>query len=138
MKKEHWIKLFIFKYSIHDIIDYFRANIRYRLYYSKFKWLIPIHIQEQIDFRINVMMDKECYTTGSCKVCGCTTTNLQMANKACEDNCYPTLISYFRWNSFKKRGTIIEQEYIWKNTIYIINPSDPKIKNYIKKVKYVG
>jgi hypothetical protein len=34
-------------------------------------------------------MDIDCYLDGSCKKCGCETTALQMANKACAGNCYP-------------------------------------------------
>ena len=138
MKKQHWIKLFTFKYSFDDIIEYFRANIRYTLYYSNFKWLIPPHILEQIDFRINVMMDKQCYTDGSCKVCGCTTTNLQMTNSSCAGDCYPALQCKCKWDRFKKKGIIIEDKYIWINTKAMTSVCDPTIKKYIKKQENVG
>lgn len=133
MKQIHWIKLFTFKYSINDIIDYFRANIRYKLYYSKLNWLISTHIKEQIDFRINIMMDRECYNTGSCKICGCTTTNLQMTNKSCEGDCYPFMQNIKTWRYFKKRGIITDNKYTWQNNNFIFDTDNPEMKNYIKK-----
>lgn len=51
-----------------------------------------------------------CYERGECIECGCQTTALQMANKTCEGNCYPPMMSKKVWenlpNSFKqiKRG----------------------------------
>lgn len=101
MKKYHLIKFFKFEYSFFDVIDYFRGNLRYSCYYSKhFKWLIRTHIHEQIDYRIKVM-DEKCYNDGQCKICGCATTNLQMANKACEGNCYLPMQSKKEWRFIK-------------------------------------
>lgn len=75
-----------------NVISYFVGNFRYKLYYSKyFKWLIRNHIKKQIEFRINVM-DTKCYLKGSCKLCGCNTTALQMAKKSCDKPCYPPLV----------------------------------------------
>lgn len=58
------------------------------------------HIREQIDWRIEVM-DKECYNAGSCKMCGCETTALQMANKACDKPCYPKMMTQWEWDWYK-------------------------------------
>lgn len=100
MKIYHWKKFLKFEYSFFDVIDYFRGNYRYAIYYSKhFKWLMRPHIKEQIDYRI-VVMDSECYNNGSCKICGCATTNLQMANKACEGDCYLPLLDRKNWRFF--------------------------------------
>ena len=97
------------------IIDWFQGWYRYTLYYSKdiikidLSWLIRKHIREQIEIRIN-SMNKECYNSGSCIECGCATTALQMANKACEGNCYPTMFSKNEW----ERGLIASSEdWIW-------------------------
>lgn len=89
------------KLSIKNIIAYLQGNIRYYLYYSRFKFLIRKHIREQIDFRIKYM-DKECYENGSCKLCGCATTALQMANKSCDKPCYPPIVNKSDWESFYK------------------------------------
>lgn len=116
MKKIHWIKLATFKYSLSDILDYLRANVRYKIYYSGVSILLMTeHIREQIDFRINIMMDKECYNSGSCKVCGCTTTHLQMANKMCEGKCYPTMMTKWEWEMFKRGSNIIDDDCEWVN-----------------------
>ena len=87
------------KITLNNIIAYFQGTIRYKFYYSKYSFLIPKHIKEQIDFRIQVM-DRECYSQGSCKLCGCRTTALQMANKTCEGNCYPIIMGIKEWKFF--------------------------------------
>lgn len=110
------------KYSLKNIISYIQGNIRYRLYYSlKFydiglTHLIPKHIKEQIDIRIN-SMDKECYNKGECKMCGCKTTALQMANKACGKPCYPKMLKAKEWRLVSRcRNTIYceETNLFWK------------------------
>jgi hypothetical protein len=59
-----------------------------------------IHIREQIDVRIR-SMDKVCYESGSCKMCGCHTTALQMANKPCDKPCYPSMMTRKKWKMLK-------------------------------------
>lgn len=83
--------------EIKDMYAYIQGNIRYELFYSKWSWLLPEHIKEQIIYRIN-SMDIDCYNNGSCKMCGCKTTALQMANKACDKPCYPFMLSKKYWN----------------------------------------
>lgn len=83
--------------TVRNIWAYIQGNLRYKLYYSNtWGWLMRKHIREQIDWRIHIM-DRECYKTGSCKLCGCHTTQLQMANKRCDKPCYPTIMSKGTW-----------------------------------------
>lgn len=83
--------------KIKDIISYLQGNIRYFCYHKKYlNWLVPKHIKEQYVYRLN-SMDKDCLNNGSCKKCGCKTTHLQFANKACDGFCYPRLLSKKRW-----------------------------------------
>lgn len=89
--------------NLKNIIAYFQGMLRYKWYYGKFKFLIRTHIREQIDFRIKVM-DKECLNQGSCKLCGCMVTGLQMANKMCDKPCYPVMLSKKEWKKFKYTG----------------------------------
>ena len=101
MKKYHVKKFFRLEYTFIEIWDFYRANFRYFIYYSKyFNFLMREHIREQIDYRVSVM-DKECYNKGECKICGCKTIHLQMANKACEGNCYPPMMNKTVWKIFK-------------------------------------
>lgn len=79
---------------------YLQGMYRYRIYYSRFPFLIRRHIREQIDYRISVM-DEECFNNGECKLCGCMTTALQMANKPCNKPCYPKMKSYLQWELWK-------------------------------------
>lgn len=88
------------KVNLKNIYAYIQGNIRYKLYYSKYRFirrLIPTHIYDQINCRIYTM-DKQCFINGSCKLCGCKTTHLQMANKACNKPCYPKMLSKTKWN----------------------------------------
>ena len=89
------------KPTLKNIIAYIQGNLRYRLFYSNFAFLIRLHIREQIQVRIN-SMDPICYGNGECKICGCQTTHLQMANKACDKPCYPEMLSRKNWKFLKE------------------------------------
>lgn len=78
---------------------------RYWVYYKGPEWLLRKHIREQIDVRI-ASMDRECYNSGSCKICGCATTALQMSDKACEKPCYPAMLNKYLWNNWIKKKKI--------------------------------
>lgn len=86
--------------TLKNIFYYIQGSLRYRFYYSKLKFLIPLHIREQIYYRIMVM-DEDCYSQGQCKLCGCSTTALQMANKACDKPCYPKMMNKKNWKKYK-------------------------------------
>jgi hypothetical protein len=87
-----------------DVWYYVQGNVRSFLYYN-FDWLLPKHIREQINFRIN-SMDRTCYAQGSCIMCGCETTALQMANKACDKPCYPHMMPRKYWNYFRDTSIV--------------------------------
>ncbi len=97
-----------------DAWYYIQGNIRYKLWYSKYSWLIRKHIREQIDMRIK-SMNRECYNSGSCIKCGCKTTHLQMCNKACEGNCYPGMMNKKDWEETKKRTFTRDYEFALRN-----------------------
>jgi hypothetical protein len=46
-------------------------------------------------------MDSICYSEGSCSICGCQTTHLQCAAKACDKPCYPDMMDAGQWKHFK-------------------------------------
>lgn len=97
--------------TLENVYAYFQGKIRYKLYYSKsLYWLIPLHVFEQISYRIFVM-DKECYYQGSCKMCGCETVALQMADKACDKPCYPEMMNKADWETYKYFNKI---EFMYK------------------------
>lgn len=100
-----------------DVWFYVQGNFRYKLYYSKYKWLLRKHIREQIEFRIQ-RMKPECYANGSCVVCGCETTMLQMAYKTCDNKCYPVMMRAGDWKHFKQsyeRGMVLSKIYPYRN-----------------------
>lgn len=101
---------------IKDMYYYVQGNLRYKLFYSNFAFLIPTHIYEQICVRIN-SMDKKCYDDGQCKLCGCNTTALQMANKACDKPCYPPMLNQSIWNKMKesRNRRVVRFGVIFKN-----------------------
>ena len=101
------------RYTLNNILNYIQGNIRYQLYYSKFAFLIPKYIREQIDIRIN-SMDSQCYKEGQCKMCGCSTTALQMCDKACDKPCYPPILNKEAWEKFKSFKYFPFGEEWWK------------------------
>ena len=90
------------KVTLKNIIAYLQGNFRYRIFYSRyFHWLMREHIREQIEYRIH-SMNRECFERGSCIKCGCQTTHLQMANKACKGDCYPSMIDKYTWDRLQR------------------------------------
>lgn len=95
-----------------DVWHYILGNYRYYFYYGgklseKYGWVASLrkrvvrkHIKEQIAWRIE-WMDEKCYEDGSCKICGCATTALQMADKPCDKPCYPPMMNREKWKRFK-------------------------------------
>lgn len=94
------------KRKFNDIFAYLIGKYRYKLYYNtKLCILMRTHIFEQIQWRITVM-NLDCYLQGSCLKCGCETTALQMANKACAGNCYPKMLNKKEWKHYKRISKI--------------------------------
>lgn len=100
------------KINLENMCAYLQGKIRYKIYYSKFSWLIREHIKEQIDIRI-MSMNLECFNRGECIKCGCQTTALQMANKHCDGNCYPKMLNKREWELFKKYG-LVNEGILWR------------------------
>ena len=96
------------KNKLKDIRYYMQGNLRYYLYYSKFSYLLPRHIKDQIIYRIN-SMDMICYAEGSCKMCGCKTTALQMCDKACNNPCYPPMLDKETWKEVKANKSYFDE-----------------------------
>lgn len=95
---------------VKDVYYYLQGNVRYYLYYSKLNFLLRSHIKEQINYRIK-SMDPKCYDDGTCVLCGCKTTALQMCNKSCDKPCYPYILSSKKWKHFmKRRGYIVTND----------------------------
>lgn len=118
------------KINLNNIIAYIQGNLRYKLWYWKsnynysyplirYIYLLPLHkiirkhIREQIEFRLK-WMKPECYNQGECVICGCATTALQMASKACDAPCYPEMMDKTHWKKFKQGEIIIDNSGKWK------------------------
>lgn len=129
------------KRSISDVWHYILGNYRYKLYYStkeSIRRLMRTHIREQIDFRIK-MMDSQCYYDGSCKLCGCETTALQMANKSCDKPCYPRMINKVEWTDFNgRRKTVLHDgNRVWVKIVNIMTNQEELLLYELKHGKYV-
>jgi len=85
-----------------DIWYYLQGMYRYKIYYSSKLKRVALrkHIKEQIDYRIRIM-NPQCYFKGSCVMCGCMTTALQMCDKPCEGDCYPSMMNKKQWKVYK-------------------------------------
>lgn len=101
------------RYNFKNIISYISGNYRYFVYSKKsLKWLLRKHIKEQFDLRIK-SMNQECLDKGACIACGCHTPQLQMANKSCDYDCYPPLMSKQIWNNLKNGGSTKVGDNVW-------------------------
>lgn len=100
--------------KLSDIWSYIQGNVRYKLYYSKyFSWMIRKLIRKQIYFRIKAM-NRQCYNQGSCVLCGCETTKLQMADKGCLGACYPPIMNKDQWKRFISGKKVVDKkERMW-------------------------
>lgn len=65
--------------------------------------LLRQHIIDQFHYR-EIKASKECIINGSCIKCGCDTPELFFANRACEGNCYPKMMSKKQWYKYRKYG----------------------------------
>ena len=88
------------KRKLIDVWHYILGNYRYNIFYNrKLRWMMRNHIYEQIEYRIR-WMDSQCYSDGACKLCGCATTALQMADKSCDKPCYPPMMDKDQWRRY--------------------------------------
>jgi len=71
---------------------------------------LPKHIEEQYYYRIEQVKTHslECLEQGKCKVCGCSTPELFLSSKSCENNppCYSSFLEESDWESFKNQNSI--------------------------------
>jgi hypothetical protein len=94
------------KITFKNVCAFIQGHLREKLFFSKwFNWLLPLHIFEQINYRLFVM-NKVCYSNGECVVCGCATPALQMANKSCDAKCYPAMLTETDWFIYKREYNI--------------------------------
>lgn len=91
------------KYNItmSNIYSYIQGNIRLIIdkYGSDFL-MLPKHTQEQIIFRESIA-NPACIKDGVC-LCNCSVPELFYADKTCENECYPKMMSYNDWENFKE------------------------------------
>lgn len=73
--------------------------------------------------RIN-FMQTDCYLNGVCTKCGCSTTALQMANKACDKPCYPIMMNKDDWKLFNEGYVHIDKTGRWGLKIHNILSHD--------------
>lgn len=82
------------------VSSYATGNYRYFIY-KNLPFLMRKHIKEQYEWRLTIM-NKGCLINGECLICGCKTPHLQFANKACEGDCYPNMMSKKMWNKIRE------------------------------------
>lgn len=118
------------KVSWRDVIAYLEGKMRYAIYFSKFSWMIRLHIREQITARLNSMRPS-CYNNGQCDICKCETIALQMANKPCDAPCYPAMMNKRKWDLWKRINGVplFDSE---SNTYWGLNVNKLVFKNYGK------
>lgn len=108
------------KYYITGAYNIVVSTLPYKLYFSRFHFLLPKHYKEQYSYRINSSMP--CVVNRSCLECGCNTPQLMFAPKQCDKKCYPKLMNRLSWfiykiNNYKK----VPQNINRKATIELLN-----------------
>ena len=77
---------------------------------------LPIHMYEQIIWRRTQVIEKspECWSSGSCVVCGCDILGKTMEDRACsasetidvydrgKEVCYPEMMNKHNWEKYKQ------------------------------------
>lgn len=94
------------------VFYYMQGNIRLFLYYSwggKLKFLLPLHIQEQFEYRMN-SINRKCFMEGQCEICKCSVPGLQMANKSCDKPCYPPFVDKKTWEKSKLSNVLLSKK----------------------------
>jgi hypothetical protein len=106
-----------------NIYHYIIGKLRYKLYYlhnNRYRKFIRLHIREQIAYRIQ-WMDKNCYFDGTCNICGCETTALQMCNKPCDKPCYPRMMNKYQWRLYKSGSVFKDENGTWMKAGILLN-----------------
>jgi hypothetical protein len=125
-----------------NIGAYLAGNVRYYVWYHKNKKLkeklIRPHIMEQIEFRL-LVMESDCYNKGACVMCGCRTTALQMANKACDKPCYPPMMNKKDWDKLINKGEEVRGWKVSTETRRIFSNQGNRVDQfvYIHKDEYI-
>lgn len=92
-------KLQIWFFSQKVVTSLFKDNSSIKEFFDA-----PKHVKEQFIWRLEMMklskQGQECLAKGVC-LCGCDVPDLQLANDACEGNCYPEMMDEKQWNTFK-------------------------------------
>lgn len=101
------------KVTLKNIKAYIQGNLRYRLFYSRLQHWLPEHILQQIEYRLETM-NPSCYSSGSCVKCGCSTTALQMANKSCDGNCYPPMMTERQFLHYIVGQDVVVEGNTWR------------------------
>lgn len=116
--------------NLKNVWNYIVGNYRFYIYNTLLsKYLLRKHIREQYEWRL-FAMKPDCYNNGACIACGCTTPNLQMASKGCEEDCYPPMMSKTAWQIFKHAHiAVFVKGHYWriKESSHTLNP---EVKRY--------
>ena len=67
------------------------------------------HVKEQILYRMTVM-NPVCIRKKECP-CECVVPQKQFEDRSCENNCYPPMMSFENWLSYKVKNNITEKDF---------------------------
>jgi hypothetical protein len=79
----------------------------YSRYYFEKIHSLPQHIKEQTAFRIHTCKDTCLKDGGVCQKCGCPTIQKSYANKSCNLDLFPDMMSSLEWEKFKLDNDIL-------------------------------
>jgi hypothetical protein len=95
------------KINLSNILNYAEAEVRFWKSTSKFLDN-PKHIDEQSIWRLSEVKDKspDCIQQLRCIGCGCQIMEKVFESKACEEGCYPEMMSKDIWEKYKENNKI--------------------------------
>lgn len=86
-----------------NVLSFLEGNTKFIL--DKFG-LTPIHIQEQILWRLNICK-MDCVKNGECEYCGCPPQKKAFNEKSCNNgDRFPDLMNKEEWEKYKEENNI--------------------------------
>jgi len=91
------------KITLKNVKAFVKGNF---LYYQNEVFSRPLHIKEQVIYRLNICKD-DCLIENECVYCGCPPKKKSHLKESCnEGNRFPDLMDKQKWQDYKKENGI--------------------------------
>lgn len=86
------------KYTLDNVLSFLEGNTKY--YMNKLHEA-PIHIQEQVTYRLSLCKD-DCLVENKCIKCGCPPEKKAFVKKSCNPDRFGDMMGRDEWEKFKR------------------------------------